>query len=114
MDNFTVSGDLPGLNAQGVTVAKVSVALQVVAVAVANRPPVYTGPNPLPQMTVGVAVQLQGTDPDTGDVITWTADPAHAADVIVTSTGMLTAKIPLGSPGAPKTITVFMDDGKTP
>lgn len=111
MENFSVQGELPVTNAQGVIVAKVTVSLGVIAVT-SDAPPQYTGPNPINDLVVDVGRQLQGMDPD-GDPFTWSVDPADADKVNVTAGGMLTAKKPLGAQGAPETVTVYMDDGKT-
>src|SRR5262245_42858635 len=92
--------------------AKVTQILNIIAAAPQeNRPPQYTGPTDFPNLKVGQAVQLQGTDPD-GDVITWTLDPTCADKVSLTQNGLLTANVAFGAPGAPVQITVYLDDGK--
>lgn len=110
MDSFAITGDLPVTNPQGEIVAKVVVSLQVVAV-VANHPPQYTGPTTMTDLVVNVGRQLQGIDPDAGDTIRWTIDPANEADATVSVSGLFTPKRPIGTPGNPATIIVHMDDG---
>lgn len=90
----------------GTIVAKVSVVLTLTAVA-SNAPPQYTGETVINDLVINVGRQLEGFDPDS-DPITWSVDPANAAQVSVSPSGVLTPLVALDGAA----VTVFMDDGK--
>ena len=100
------------LNAHTPLLEDILKTLKVIAIGAVlpNAPPQYTGPDTINDLVVGTGRPLQGMDPD-GDNLTWSIDPANAAQASVSAGGVLTAKIPLPANTA---ITVILDDGKTP